>query len=111
REQVIWHFGPEEVQIRQAGREERATYTLDESTRPPSITITYAAGMETGPAVPGIYERDGDRLTICLGEPGGRRPDAFTSEPGAGVGATRVAAPPGGGLTVFVISGGPHGGH
>lgn len=45
--------------------EEDGTYKLDTAKKPKEIVIT----PNKGPALPGIYQLDGDKLKICFGLP------------------------------------------
>jgi RNA polymerase sigma factor (sigma-70 family) len=53
------------------------TARLDPTKRPKQIDITYDAGENKGRTSLGIYERDGNTLRVCLGEPGDPRPTKF----------------------------------
>ena len=55
-----------------------ATYTLDETTNPKSITIVPLEKKHKRMAMLGIYELDGPTFTLCLSIDG-RRPRSFTS--------------------------------
>jgi uncharacterized protein (TIGR03067 family) len=89
-EPAVWVFGLDGLRMRQGGQEERAAFTLDTSTEPPSITLT--SGPEAGPPVQGIYRREADQLTICVAEPGQARPRAFPVEPVPGLTVCRFRA-------------------
>ena len=51
-------------------------FTIDVGTEPGRIDIEFIEGPEAGNWSRGIYELDGDQLTICLGFPGVERPVA-----------------------------------
>jgi uncharacterized protein (TIGR03067 family) len=59
-------------------------FTIDVEADPPQIDIAFVEGPEAGSRAAGIYELDGDRLTLCLGFPGASRPGAFATTPGSG---------------------------
>ena len=76
--------------IRGDGRREMASgltnagwksFTLDESTKPKSIDLVGFAGKENEKTKTyvGIYEVEGDRLSICYAESGSKRPAEFVS--------------------------------
>src|SRR5258708_24492166 len=58
--------------------------TIDTSTEPMRIDIEFVEGPEAGNWSHGIYERDGDQLTICLGVAGASRPKSFSTKKGTG---------------------------
>lgn len=60
------------------------TFTIDVETGPTRIDITFVEGPEAGNTCCGIYELDGDRLTLCLGLAGAARPAAFATRRGSG---------------------------
>jgi uncharacterized protein (TIGR03067 family) len=60
------------------------TFTIDPSTSPKSIDYMNTAGSNKGKTQLGIYEFDGDQLTVCVASPGAVRPTTFNSEKGAG---------------------------
>lgn len=59
-------------------------FTIDAGTEPMRIDIEFVEGPETGNWSYGIYELDGDQLTICLGLVGAARPVGFSTKPGCG---------------------------
>ena len=59
-------------------------FGIDTSTVPMRIDIEFVQGPEAGNWSYGLFERHGDRLTICLGLVGAPRPEAFASLPGTG---------------------------
>ncbi len=59
-------------------------FTLDVSTTPPHIDIEFVEGPEAGNWSYGIYELQGDQLTLCLGLTGAARPVAFRTQAGTG---------------------------
>jgi len=58
---------------------DNGTYTLDETTRPKSITVTGTDGPNRGRTFPAIYELKGDTLRICYDLSGAKRPAEFKS--------------------------------
>ncbi len=59
-------------------------FTIDASTDPMQLDIEFVEGPEAGNRSHGIFVRDRDRLTICLGLVGSTRPTAFATRPGSG---------------------------
>ena len=59
-------------------------YSIDTSTAPMQIDIEFVEGPEAGNRSFGLFERNGDQLTICLGLVGALRPTAFATRPGSG---------------------------
>ncbi len=59
-------------------------FTIDVEASPARIDIEFVEGPEAGNWSYGIYELDGDRLTICLGLTGASRPQAFKTTAGSG---------------------------
>ena len=59
------------------GASDKGTYTLDDSTRPKSITITGTDGPNQGKTFPAIYELRNDTLRICYDLSGAKRPAEF----------------------------------
>src|SRR5437762_7800522 len=59
-------------------------FTIDASTEPMRIDIEFVEGPEAGNWSYGIYELNGDQLTICLGLTGAARPTGFSTSPGSG---------------------------
>lgn len=59
------------------------TQKLDPSTSPKAIDVTVTEGPNKGPVMLGIYELDGDTLTVCFDPRGKMRPTEFKSAPGS----------------------------
>ena len=59
-------------------------FTVDVGEEPARIDIEFVDGPEAGNWSYGIYELDGDRLTICLALVGATRPVAFRTQAGSG---------------------------
>jgi uncharacterized protein (TIGR03067 family) len=59
-------------------------FTIDAAQEPMRIDIEFIEGPEAGNWSYGIYELDGDQLTICLGLTGASRPVGFSTKPGSG---------------------------
>jgi uncharacterized protein (TIGR03067 family) len=59
-------------------------FAIDADARPPQISIEFVEGPEAGNRCDGLYELDGDRLTLCLGVVGASRPTTFATRPGSG---------------------------
>ena len=59
-------------------------FTIDVAFDPMRIDIEFVEGPDAGNWSYGIFESDGDELTLCLGVAGASRPTAFASRPGTG---------------------------
>lgn len=59
-------------------------FSIDTTDDPMRIDIAFVDGPEAGNSSLGIFERSGDRLTMCLGLTGVQRPVAFATKPGSG---------------------------
>jgi uncharacterized protein (TIGR03067 family) len=59
-------------------------FTIDENASPAQIDIEFVSGPEAGNWCYGLYQVDGDRLTLCLGVAGASRPRSFATRPGSG---------------------------
>lgn len=65
-------------------------FNIDAEQDPPHIDIEFVEGPEAGEWSYGIYELDGDDLTICLGLTGSPRPTRFATKAGSGHGLERL---------------------
>jgi uncharacterized protein (TIGR03067 family) len=60
------------------------TFTLNETSKPPSLDLTYDQGPEQGKTAAGIYDvRAGNRQRVCI-NPAGKRPAKFEARTGSG---------------------------
>lgn len=59
-------------------------FTIDAAVEPMRIDIEFVEGPEAGHWSYGIFELNGDQLTICLGLTGASRPLGFSTKPGSG---------------------------
>lgn len=57
----------------------------DFEPRPHTLDLIFTEGPEAGQRNLGIFEIDGETLTLCLAMRGSRRPAAFATRPGSGV--------------------------
>ena len=73
------------------------TTAIDPTQGPMSIDLTYTEGDPKGTNSLGIYQIEGDLLTICRAAPGKDRPTEFSSKLGSGqtLMTYKRAAPPG----------------
>lgn len=61
-----------------------STYSVDFSKKPPQIDMIGTEGELKGKSAPGIFQLDGNVLTLCYVMPGGARPTAFESQAQSG---------------------------
>lgn len=59
-------------------------FTIDVEATPAQINIEFIEGPEAGNWCYGLYELNGDLLTMCLSLVGAGRPAAFATKPGSG---------------------------
>jgi len=59
-------------------------FAVDVEETPAHIDIEFVEGPDAGSTCHGLYELDGDRLTICLGLAGSTRPKAFATKARSG---------------------------
>jgi uncharacterized protein (TIGR03067 family) len=62
----------------------KVEFTFDASTKPPRIDYLNLHGATKGKRQEGIYQLEGDVLTVCVGAPGAARPGELTSVAGDG---------------------------
>lgn len=62
--------------------EDRGSVRIDPTAKPKTLDITSADGPTKGMTILCIYERVGDRLTVCYDLSGKNRPTEFVSTPG-----------------------------
>jgi uncharacterized protein (TIGR03067 family) len=74
-------FKGNQVTIKEGRRVSEATFTIKPTKKPPRIDGTSKAGEKEIETI-GIYEFDGDRLTICYTLAGGKRPQKFSTKGG-----------------------------
>jgi uncharacterized protein (TIGR03067 family) len=60
------------------------TIELDPAREPNAIDVIPDGGRNRGERVLGIYKLEGDKLTICMADPGKSRPTEFKAERGSG---------------------------
>jgi uncharacterized protein (TIGR03067 family) len=60
----------------------QAIFKLDPSTTPHSIDYNVIGGTIQGEQLRGVYKLEGNRLTICMGGPSGRRANDFEAAEG-----------------------------
>lgn len=60
-----------------------STLTLDIKPTPKTITIVPEGGQARDKPVKGIYKFDGDKLTLCMAEPGADAPKEFKAAKGS----------------------------
>ncbi len=59
-------------------------FTIDVEKEPHWIDIAFNEGPEAGNRCEGLFQLDGDQMTICLGLAGSARPERFATAPGSG---------------------------
>ncbi len=55
------------------------SFTVDPGKDPKAIDMKSKAGRAMGETILAIYDLDNDKLRLCLGDPGKKRPTAFVS--------------------------------
>ena len=75
----------EKITIRDKDKvQDRMTFKVDASKKPPAIDFTHTEGRNKGLTDHGIYKLDADALTICVNEKSGDdRPTEFVSKAGS----------------------------
>jgi uncharacterized protein (TIGR03067 family) len=66
------------------GRTYSGKVSLDETSHPKTIDMTFVDGPHAGKTSFGLYMIDKDQWTICLGFAGSDRPVGFHTAPGSG---------------------------
>jgi uncharacterized protein (TIGR03067 family) len=61
----------------------KGTYKLDPNKTPKEVDMVSTGGLGRGGLIKGIYELNGNTMTICVTPPGNARPAAFNSPPGS----------------------------
>lgn len=91
--QMRLEFTGSNLRVTMGKQADAGTFKLDPTANPKEID---AIGDEGG--TPGIYRFDGDKLILCIGEPGSNRPRNFKTGPDTGplllVTLRRATAPP-----------------
>jgi len=59
-----------------------ATYTLDDASTPPRITMTATAAPNAGAVAEGLIQKDGDTVRLIYALPGNPAPTGFQTKPG-----------------------------
>jgi uncharacterized protein (TIGR03067 family) len=65
-------------------KEESAVVLLDPKAKPAAIDVKITSGDDKGKVVKAIYWFDGDKVILCLAEPGKDRPKEFAAKEGTG---------------------------
>jgi uncharacterized protein (TIGR03067 family) len=60
------------------------TIEVDPACEPKTIDVIPDGGRNRGERVLGIYKFEGEKLTICMAEPGKPRPKSFQADKGSG---------------------------
>jgi uncharacterized protein (TIGR03067 family) len=72
-------FKDDKFSYKSADDMKEAKYQIDSTKKPKQLTLTPSDGEKP---LEGIYELDGDKLKICINEPGGERPKDFSTKEG-----------------------------
>ena len=65
-------------------KDETKIVALEAKGKPSAIDFEMTSGDDKGKTLAGIWKLDGDKLTICVPEPGKTRPKAFEGKEGTG---------------------------
>ncbi|MFO0880838.1 MAG: TIGR03067 domain-containing protein [Gemmataceae bacterium] len=65
-------------------KEDSRIEKLDARAKPAALDVKITAGPDLDKIIKGIWKRDGERLVICIAEPGKERPTAFGAGEGTG---------------------------
>jgi uncharacterized protein (TIGR03067 family) len=63
---------------------EEGTYQINPSKKPKTMTFSILSGKDKGTTQNALYELQGDKLKLCLAQPGKDRPASFTTRTGTG---------------------------
>jgi uncharacterized protein (TIGR03067 family) len=84
-EKVRIRFTADKMIVSEGDEKHEATYKLDPERIPSAIEVTPDDGPNKGKKALGIYQRSGDKLTICLALGEGKdRPGDFTAKADSG---------------------------
>ena len=64
---------------------EEVEFEIDPAAKPKEIDYKYVFGLKKGVRERGIYQWDGEQLTVCMAQSKQKRPTDFASQQGAGV--------------------------
>ena len=64
---------------------EEVEFDIDPAAKPKEIDYKYVFGLKKGVRERGIYQWEGEQLTICMAQAMQMRPDEFVSKKGAGL--------------------------
>jgi len=64
--------------------EQAEVVALDPGATPGTIDVKITSGDDKGKVTKAIYKFDGDKLTLCIAEPGKDRPKGFDGQSGTG---------------------------
>ena len=65
-------------------KDETKIIALDPKAKPAVIDLEITKGDDKGKTLAGIWKLEGDKLTVCVPEPGKPRPTAFEGKEGTG---------------------------
>jgi uncharacterized protein (TIGR03067 family) len=84
KKKVIIRFTADTLSLAEERQKDKVElkYKLDPKQKPKAIDITPETAQRG--VIRGIYQLEGDKLKICLGEPDKKRPLKFETKPGSG---------------------------